>query len=511
MKLFENKNKMDTIQRKQRTVTRGVITLMVLCVSLLFSTVSDASDPEHPETLALDLEAVMAAALEHNHALKASRIIPLKEKENIRVAKSIFDPEVTIEGSSSDQKSWDEPIDSSSLQFETQASVSKILETGTVFSISLEAADSDAETDIDENTGGSYVQSTATISHPLMKNSGREVVTRNVTLAENTFRKSKIELKQEVMDTLSQAQTLYWSYYNALESLTVYEQSLELAQRLIKEVEERVKLGNAARLDILQARSEVATRETDIIIAQNDVLNSRDTLLSYIYGETRPNVSLACLSIPTIPTMDKQTFNEKTLIDQALTLRTDYQTADIDLESADTNLVYFENQTKPELNISAAVAINDAHPDDDAFRTGNLQNYYSGSVGVTLKFPWGLQGDKANYASAKLSKRQLQINKEAVQSQIILDVRTAFRDLKAAIKGYETAQTASRYSKEALDAEEVKFKNGLSTSYNVLLYQRDLTDARDLEVTALIACQTALIYLHQAVGNTLEVHSISLR
>lgn len=496
---------MDAIQIRERTFTRGVITLMMLCASLLFSTVSDASNPE---TLTLDLETVMAAALEHNHALKASRIIPLKEKENIRVAKSIFDPEVTIEGSTTDQESWDEPIDSSSLQFETQASVSKILETGTVFSISLEAADSDAETDIDENTGGSYVQSTATISLPLMKNSGREVVTRNVTLAENTFRKSKIELRQEVMDTLSQAQTLYWSYYNALESLTVYEQSLELAQRLIKEVEERVKLGNAARLDILQARSEVATRETDIIVAQNDVLNSRDTLLSYIYGETCPNVSLTCLSIPT---MDRQTFNEKTLIDQALTLRTDYQTADIDLESADTNLVYFENQTKPELNISAAVAINDAHPDNDAFRTGNLQNYYSGSVGVTLKFPWGLQGDKANYAAAKLNKKQLQINKEAVQSQIILDVRTAFRDLKAAIKGYETAQTASRYSKEALDAEQVKFKNGLSTSYNVLLYQRDLTDARDLEVTALIACQTALIYLHQAVGNTLEVHNITFR
>ncbi|SMD00314.1 Outer membrane protein TolC [Desulfocicer vacuolatum DSM 3385] len=511
MKLPENKNKMDAMQIREQTVTRNLMTMMILCASLIFATLSNASEPEHPERLNLDLETVMTTALEHNHALKASRMEPLKEKKNIQVAKSIFDPEVSIEGRSTNQESWNEPTDKSSLQFSTKASISRLLETGTVVSLGLEAADNDAETDINKNTGGSYVQSTATISHPLMKNSGQKVVTRNITLAKNNHRKSKIELKQEVIDTLSQAQRLYWSYYSALESLTVYEKSLELARRLIKEVKERVKMGSAARLDILQARSEVATRETDIIIAQNNVLNSKDALLNYIYGETCPHATLNCLTLPAIPGMDKEKFNEKKLIDLALALRTDYQTTAINLESADTDLVYFENQTKPELNLSAAIAINDAHPDKNALETDNYQNYYSGSLGVTLKFPWGLKGDKANYAAAKLNKKQLQISRDAVKSRIILDVRTALRDLEAAIKGYETAQTASRYAEEALDAEQVKFRNGLSTSYNVLLYQRDFTDARNLEINALIACQTALISLHQAVGNTLEKHHINLK
>jgi len=346
------------------------------------------------------------------------------------------------------------------------------------------------------------------ISQPLMKNKGQEVNLRNVTLAEHEFRKSEIEFTQSMMDTISQAQNLYWNHYSALESLTVYEKSLTLAQRFIKEVEEKVRIGNAARLDILQARSEVASREADIITAQNDVYNTADTLLTYIYGEA--GVDIACNSLPAVPAMTEIKFNETQLINQALRLRTDHQTADIDIESADVDLVYYENQTKPDLTLDAAMGINDGHPDNEAFASGDLENYYYGKVGITLKFPWGLQGEKANLAAAKLSKRQREISRNAVRSQIVLDVRTAFRDLKAAVKRYETTQIASNYAEESLDAEQVKFRNGLSTSYNVLLYQRDLTDVRVQELDALIACQTALIALHQAVGNTLEVNDIEL-
>jgi len=161
--------------------------------------------------------------------------------------------------------------------------------------------------------------------------------------------------------TISQAQNLYWNHYSALESLTVYEKSLTLVQRFIKEVEEKVRIGNAARMDILQTRSEVASREADIITAQNDVYNTADTLLTYIYGEAKPGVDIACNSLPAVPAMTEIKFNETQLINQALRLHTNHQTADIDIESADVDLVYYENQTKPDLTLDAAVGINDGH------------------------------------------------------------------------------------------------------------------------------------------------------
>ncbi len=461
-------------------------------------------------TLRLGLEETMEAALENNLDLKVSRMTPQKARESIKAAASMFDPVVTIEGSSADQESWNESIGSSYLQFSAEAAVSKLMPTGTALSLSLEAADSNAEADNTGDIGGSYVRSTFAVNLPLMKNRGKEVNMRNIVLAENQYRKSEMILKQAVMDTLAQAQTLYWHYYSTLESLTVYEQSLELARRFIKEVEEKVRMGSAARLDILQAKSEVASREAEVIIAQNDVLNAQDNLLNYIYGEAKPGTTVACLADPSISSIIRLSFDESSLINQAITLRTNYQAAGVDLESADTDLVYYKNQTRPELNINAAISINDGHPENELSQSGDYKNYYYGNVGASLKFPWGLQGDKANYAAAKLDKKQLQRNMESIKSRIVLDVRTALRDLNAAVKRYETAQLASQYSSESLDAEQVKFRNGLSTSYNVLLYQRDFTDARVKEVDALIACQTALIELYQAVGNTLEINNITL-
>ena len=486
-------------------VTAAVITTSVFLIQPITAFAAQVDG-----TLALDLQTVMQTALEKNHSLKVSRIYPLTAQEQIQLAQSAFDPQISISGTTADQESWDEPDGSSTLKVATEASVSKKLETGTSFSATLTAAEVDSETDATGDVGGRYLRTVAAVSHPLMKNKGLQANLRDVTLATHQFQKSEFQLKQAVMDTVAQAQHLYWSYYSALESQTVYEKSLELARRFIKEVEEKVKMGSAARLDLLQARSEVASREAEIITAQNRVDNAADTLLNYIYGEAKPGVIVSCQTLPAIPTMAQGAFDEVTLVDQAMTLRTDHLTASIDIDSADVNLAYYENQTKPDLTLDAAVGINDGHPDNDAFAGDDLENYYYGSVGLTLKFPWGLRGEKANLATAKLSKRQREVSRNAVRSQIVLDVRTALRDLKAAIKRYETAQTASNYAEESLEAEQVKFRNGLSTSYNVLLYQRDLTDARVREVDALIACQTALITLHQAVGNTLEVNNIEL-
>ena len=497
------------MKRKENRFT--FVTAALIATSFFLTHPITASASQVNDTLALDLRTAIETALERNHNLKASRMNPLTAQEQIQLAQSAFDPQVSVTGSTADHESWDEPDERSTLQFATEASVSKTLETGTSFSATLTAAEMDSETDTMGDVGGSYLHSTAAVSHPLMKNNGRQVNLRNVTLATHQFRKSELQLKQAVMDTVAQTQKLYWSYYSALESLTVYEKSLELARRFISEVDEKVKMGSAARLDLLQARSEVASREAEIITGQNRVDNAADTLLNYIYGEARPGVTVSCQTLPAIPTIAQGKFDEANWVDQALTLRTDHQTAGIDIESADVNLLYYENQTKPDLTLDAAVGINDSHPDNDnTVVNDNLRNEYYGSVGITLKFPWGLRGEKANLATAKLSKRQLMINQDAVRSQIVLDVRTALRDLKAAVKRYETAQTASNYAEESLEAEQVKFRNGLSTSYNVLLYQRDLTDARVREVDALIACQTALISLHQAVGNTLEVNNIEL-
>ncbi len=483
-----------------------IICLFALCVFLPMRNI------KAQEKLELSLEAVMETALKYNLDLKLARITPEKEREKILLANSEFDPAFIAQTGILKQETYNEPVDSDTSQISGEAELSKKFKTGTQVSLNAKTVDNDVDMDQLDNMGGYYSAATLSVSHPVLKNNGRAVNLRNVTLAENAFKKARIALKQAVIDTISQAQNLYWQYFSAMEALGVYKQSLELARRFIEEVEEKVRIGSAARLDILQARAEVASREEEIITAKNTMQNARDSLLNYIYGHRRFRGSIICL---TYPLRISRTWDEKELIDEALEKRTDYISAKLDLDSSDVDIIYYANQKKPELDVSLSLGINEGGaksdlPASELFLMDQYNNYYYTQAVLSLKFPWGFRGEKANYGAARLGKKKVEVLLERIRSNIVLDVTTALRDLMAAGKRIDTTILASQYSRESLDAEQVKFRNGLSTSYNVLLYQRDLTGALVREVNATISYQNALITLFKAVGTTLEVNHIKV-
>ncbi len=65
------------------------------------------------------------------------------------------------------------------------------------------------------------------------------------------------------------------------------------------------------------------------------------------------------------------------------------------------------------------------------------------------------------------------------------EVRQAIRGIETASKRVEVTRAASRLAQTQLEAEQEKFRLGLSTSFRVLEFQRDLTDARSSEIQAL--------------------------
>ncbi len=67
-------------------------------------------------------------------------------------------------------------------------------------------------------------------------------------------------------------------------------------------------------------------------------------------------------------------------------------------------------------------------------------------------------------------------------------------------KRYHTTTLSKQLAEKKLSAEERKLRLGLSTSYNVLLYQRDLTDAAVRTINAVIDYQLALIHLDRVTG-----------
>lgn len=461
------------------------------------------------ERIDLTIPDVIEIALSNNLGIKSERISPDIQKENIETARSVFDPNITAGGTIS-RLETQEDLDAESDEKRLQVSIGKKLSRGTDVSVNFTVSDDSYKNSVGVDSDGRATLTTLVVTQPLMKNKGEAVNRRGVIIAENNYKKSELGFKQAIINMVAETKNRYWQLYSAIESLTVQEKSLLLARQFMSDVEEKVRIGSAAKLDTLQAKAEVASREEDVIVAENNVMNTQDSLLNYIYGGLIKTGRVICRQKPSFEALQ---MDEEKLVQQAMNARTDYLSAQYDIASAETDVTYTENQTNPQLDLVGTLGYNNGSSDgaNPSQASTEYQDYYTAAITLNLKFPWGFRRDVANYRSARLSLKQSNIRLEETESNIRLGIRTAIRNVRSAHKRYQAAAVSGRLAEEKLAAEQEKYENGLSTGYDVLLYQRDLTDAGVRLVNATIAYQQAIIALNKAVGVTLEQNNIEIK
>lgn len=460
------------------------------------------------EALQLTIQDAIAIVLTHNLGLKLERITPEIKRENLEGAGSVFDPMVSLEGAHSRLETVDgDPADVESAESSLEAGVEKMYPYGTRVALSMILQEDTNITNSVNGKEGTSLASVLSLTQPLMKNRGSDINERQILIAENEYKKAELSFEQTVIDTIAQTKRLYWQLFSAKEQLQVQEKSLLLAQQFLNEVEEKVKVGSAAVLEILEAKAEVASREDALIRAEYDLMNSQDNLLTYIYGRLEESRSVQCIQKPEI---EERVIHEAELLQKALSLRSDYQSIQYDIDSAEIDSVYWENQKKAQLDLIGSVGYNKALPEEED-RPLSYQDYYTGEIKLSLQFPWGLRQDSANYRAAMKTLSRSKLQRDTIETQIRLELRTAVRSVTSAHKRYQSAALAAQLAEEKLAAEQEKYKSGLSTSYNVLLYQRDWINAMVNRVDAVINYQLAIVNLNAAAGITLEQNGISMK
>ncbi|WP_458774929.1 TolC family protein [Desulforhopalus sp. 52FAK] len=480
----------------------------LICI-LLFLTV--LTNVKGVEALTLTLEDVTTAALKNNLGLQIERLSPEIQKENLVAEEAAFDTSFVLGGSSGLQNTKESLGDEETVDYGVSTGLEKKFQYGTDVSATLEWTEKEVE-QLGLVSEGDNAAVTLVVSQPLLKNRGTAVNRRSISLAENELLAASLSLKQTIIDTVAEAQNLYWNYYYALAYVEVQKDSLTLAQSSLDEFEERVRLGSSPKLDLLQAKAEVASREESVISAENTLYNAQDQLLNYIYGSIITAEKIEPGDPPALYVVE---VDETELLEQAFSYRTDYQIAKIQLASADTDITYYDNQRLPQLDLSATLMANDGQADDVTgsygYESDIYEDYQYAGLELSLELPIGRRLGNANHAAAILKKRQYLIDQQKTQSQITVEVRAALRDMRAAYKRYNAAALSKQYAVESLTTEEEKYRSGLSTSYQVMLFQRDLTDARAKEIDAISDYQTAIIGLYQSVGTTLEQNNIKIQ
>ncbi len=131
--------------------------------------------------------------------------------------------------------------------------------------------------------------------------------------------------------------------------------------------------------------------------------------------------------------------------------------------------------------------------------------YKNWSVGLSLNVPLGTIFSRAAVAQANLELEQAQLRMKNQEQQIFLEIRTAVRSVETNYLRIQAYRVARENAAKKLEAEQEKFKVGLSTNYFLLQYQRDMAKAMTKELKSIVDYNVSLASLYRAQGKGLEM------
>lgn len=474
-----------------------------LCTRSLFS--QDQTD----EQIELTLSKAISLALESNLNIRIQRISPQIQDLLVTQAQGRFDPVISV-GSDAD---WSEQP--SLTPFITGAEVRTSntqgfvlgfddpIFTGGSYGLTFNSNRSESNS-TRQTVNPAYGSDFAVnITQPLLEGFGT-VNNSSIAIARNNKDISHLQLKVQLINTLSQVQNTYWELVFARENLKVQELAAKQAYDLLTVNQRRKEVGKATISDVLQAQAAVASREADVIAAQDVISDVEDRLkriTNLIQNEALWGVAITPVDLPPFETVD---VNMGESITTALQNRPEYTQAKIDLENSDISIKIAKNQQLPRLDLEGSLAFNGLDGQfGDAFSQVGTVEHDSWRVGLFLRIPIGDRTAKSELKRSQLEKEQGLLALQNLEQRIITEAREAVRQLETDRKRIEATKVAEDFARQTLAAENKKYEVGLSTSLDLLQFQAILANASRDSLRSIIDYRQSVVVLHQVLGVTL--------
>lgn len=372
------------------------------------------------------------------------------------------------------------------------------------------------------------IDTDVTFSQPLLRNLGRMATNRNISIARTNFDISQENFEGQVMGVLLSVENAYWDLAEAIAQLEVAEESLELAKQLHEQNKIRVEVGTLAPLELVQSEAGVADREVEIIRAQALVGDRMDIVrqLLNLKGEQEWTAPIEPISDPF---KDALEVDVDAAIATALEERPEVRAKKLSISNQELDTRYFRNQKKPRLDLTATYGLNGVGGDvtDRDFLSGEILGTEEGDYGdaidqilnadfdgwrVALNFAMPLQNRfaKANVAIADLALERGLVELDDLELAVTTEVRRVIRLLDASAEGIESARVSRRLEEKNYEAEQKRYDNGMSTSFQVLRIQEDLIAARSRFVSAVATYRRALALHYQSIGRLIEESGVQI-
>jgi outer membrane protein TolC len=263
-------------------------------------------------------------------------------------------------------------------------------------------------------------------------------------------------------------------------------------------------------LDVLQAESDVASREERVLVAERRQADDENFLKELVTNRVEDVLAVRVDIAPPARAPDISQ-NRQADLAAAVQNRPDFRSAMLELQKKQINVVFTRNQALPQLDLVASLGSNgiDREFADSVSRTVE-NNTLAWSVGGVFSIPLPNRTGQGNLEAAQLEVTRQLVELKRLEQSIMVQVDNAAGQVETAAKRIEATGVARRLARETLTAGEVRLRAGAATTFEVLQFQRDLATAAIAEIRAKADYNIAVARYQQATATTLQRHGITL-
>ena len=482
------------------------------------------------ETRDLSLMEALKIALDNNLDLVSARYRPELAEQDIEIQKSGFD--IGLQAQIRHSEQIQAATQSSTLSGSTVDSgsfgVQQNLKFGGNYTASLASARQ-------EQAGANVLAPTSYFSTlsfnfniPLLKGFGVEDTTEQLILSRNALDVSIHDLEGSAEQVMQEVETAYWNMVASREALRISILSLSRAKDQLDLNRRKVEVGTLAPIEITQAEAEVASQEESVIVAETGLRDDEDELRRLLAIPTGDPMWEQELIPAELPAYQEVQVDLDAALEQAMASRPDIYSARQAVRDSEMSEKVAKRGVRHQLDFdggysptgASLTTIDFSDPMNpiitgspslgDSFSNLPDLDQYSWNAQFTYRVPLGNRQARATYARAQIGTQQAGTDLRNLEQTIRVEVRRAVRAVESGVKRVQAAKVNTVLQQKKLDAEQKKFENGMSTSFEVLTFQRDLASAELSEVRALLDYVKSLTALEKAKGTLLEARGLSL-
>jgi len=507
------------------------------------------------------LKEAIGLALQNNPGIAAQRLEPTRQAEGILQAQAQYDPSLSGELDYSRAVTPNASVLGGTLTSVVEDRYAnlhlfKLLRSGTQIMIDSLNDRFDSNSRFIQLRPQYKPQLNFSLVQPLLQSFGWDFSYLVVRVAERTADAAVYQYEANLANFLEQVIDAYWAVVGARENVEVDREAKQLADRTVDENQARVRVGLLPPVSVLEAQADAASRQSDLIAAENRLAVARQTLAQLVYY--RPADTFVPRTLEPSETAEPEEVSvdlDETLA-VALAARPEIQASARGVTVQQLNEKIAGNALLPVLNMVGSYGVNGLSGTNRAAVFGSTTTFsltpiagarcvslapnqgflctvpgltppspFAGSAseaydrmasndfsaysfGLRFQVPLSNALARSQYTASRIARSEAELNHRQLLSNVTLEVRQAVADLVSSRQRIDTTRVARELAEENLRNQQKRHEVGMATTKDLLDFQTRLTTARGAEVQAKIDYAIAVARWRRARGQLLAYYQV---